>query len=432
MEVTILLTTIIFLLVLLIVLHVVSQSRTSRISSELKELLQITNHNYEEYLRKEFKDYRDQDDRHRELGQEKIRQQLSDFGENNGRLLGAFQQQLQNLNDDIKKRFFEFHQSTDKSLRDIRLEIQNRLDHIQKDNSQQLEKIRVTVDEKLHKTLEERLGQSFQLVSESLEKVQKGLGEMKNLAHGVGDLKKVLSNVKSRGVLGEIQLGNILDQLLTPDQYALNVATIPNSRNHVEFAIKFPGKENDDLPVWLPIDSKFPMDRYQVLIDAYDNGTPEEIDRAQSALIRTVKLMAKDIQTKYIEPPHTTDFGVLFLPVEGLYAEVVRDPGLMEYLQRKHRILVAGPTNLAAFLNSLQLGFRSLAIEKRSSEVWKILGAVKSEFRKFGDVLAKTRKKLQEASNVIDKADVRTRAIEKKLRSVEELPHKDRPELNNS
>ena len=335
--------------------------------------------------------------------------------------------QLNAFIDSNQKRGHELQESLLKSLADIRFEVNRQLETLQKDNHAQLERMRETVDEKLHKTLEERLGQSFKTVSEHLEKVQLGLGEMQTLATGVGDLKRVLSNVKTRGVMGEIQLGNILEQLLTPDQYGLNVATIPNSGNHVEFAVKFPGKDKGGDPIWLPIDSKFPMDRYEQVLAAYEDGRAEIIDAAQKELLRTVKIMARDIREKYIAPPHTTDFGVLFLPIEGLYAEVVRHPGLMEELQRDQRILIAGPTNLAAFLNALQMGFRSIAIEQRSSEVWKTLGAVKAEFGKFGDVLALTRKKLQEATNVIDKADVRTRAIERKLRDVEELPGTDSP-----
>ena len=362
-------------------------------------------------LQQEFQTNRKEISDHVKHGQDTMIQQIQTFGQQQGVLLNSFQGQLKSLTE-----------TTNKSLSDIRFEINQRLESIQMDNNAKLDKMRETVDEKLHKTLEERLGQSFKLVNDSLEKVQKGLGEMQNLASGVGDLKKVLSNVKTRGVLGEIQLGNILEQLLTPEQYSINVATIPNSQNHVEFAIKFPGQKTDGIPVWLPIDSKFPMDKYEYVLHAYDHGTPEEIDLAQKELLKTVKSMARDIKVKYIAPPYTTDFGVLFLPIEGLYAEVVRHSSLIEELQRDYRIMVAGPTNLAAFLNSLQMGFRSIAIEKRSSEVWKILGAVKTEFGKFGEVLSKTQKKLQEASNVIDKAGIRTRAIERHLRDVESKP----------
>ena len=252
-------------------------------------------------------------------------------------------------------------------------------------------------------------------------------GPLGVLAHGVGDLKRVLTNVKTRGVMGELQLGNILEQLLNRDQYAVNVATIPDSSNFVEFAIKFPGT-SDDLPqVWLPIDSKFPLDKYYVLVDAYEEGDGDSIQRAQKELYRTVRSMAKDIHDKYIAPPYTTDFGVLFVPIEGLYAEIVRQPELAEELQRDYRILIAGPTNLAAFLNALQMGFRTLAIEKRSSEVWSLLAQVKTEFGKFGATLEKVNTKLKQASDSMDKVSVRSRAIEKKLRDVGELPAGEEP-----
>lgn len=378
-------------------------------------------------IRAEFRGNREEQAQHQHANREATISQLNAFGEQQSRLLQAFQTQLNAFMDSNQKRGHELQEALTKSLTDIRFEVNRQLETLQKDNHAQLERMRETVDEKLHKTLEERLGQSFKTVSEHLEKVQLGLGEMQSLATGVGDLKRVLSNVKTRGVMGEIQLGNILEQLLTPDQYGLNVATIPNSGNHVEFAVKFPGKEKGGAPIWLPIDSKFPMDRYEQVLAAYEDGRAEIIDTAHKELLRTVKTMARDIREKYIAPPHTTDFGVLFLPIEGLYAEVVRHPGLMEELQREQRILIAGPTNLAAFLNALQMGFRSIAIEQRSSEVWKTLGAVKTEFRKFGEVLDLTRKKLQEATNVIDKADVRTRAIERKLRDVEELPGTEAP-----
>ncbi|MCF8239403.1 MAG: DNA recombination protein RmuC [Saprospiraceae bacterium] len=396
---------------------------TSRIR---EELLQSQNQGAEQ-VRTEFRTSREESSRIHHENREATASQLKSFGDQQSHLLQAFQTQLNAFIDSSQKRGHELQESLTKSLADIRFEVTRQLETLQKDNHAQLERMRETVDEKLHKTLEERLGQSFKTVSEHLEKVQLGLGEMQSLATGVGDLKRVLSNVKTRGVMGEIQLGNILEQLLTPEQYGLNIATIPDSKNHVEFAVKFPGQDKSSAPVWLPIDSKFPMDRYEQVLAAYDDGRSEVIDVAHRELLRTVRNMARDIRDKYISPPHTTDFGVLFLPIEGLYAEVVRHPGLMEELQRDQRILIAGPTNLAAFLNALQMGFRSIAIEQRSSEVWKTLGAVKSEFGKFGEVLALTRKKLQEATNVIDKADVRTRAIERKLREVEELPSGETP-----
>jgi DNA recombination protein RmuC len=282
--------------------------------------------------------------------------------------------------------------------------------------------MRSTVDEKLSSTLEQRLGESFRLVSERLEMVHKGLGEMQNLASGVGDLKRVLTNVKTRGTWGEIQLGNILEQILTRDQYSMNVATRKNSSERVEFAVKLPGKdEKGGEVVWLPIDSKFPQEDYQRLMDAQEQGNSVLAEEAAKAMELKVKSFARDIRDKYIDPPGTTDFGIMFLPTEGLYAEVLRRPGLCDCLQREYRIVVSGPTTLIALLNSLQMGFRTLAIEKRSSEVWTLLGAVKTEFGRFGDILDKTQKKLQEASNTIEDAARKSRSIGRKLKNVQEL-----------
>jgi len=312
----------------------------------------------------------------------------------------------------------------------MRKTLENQLRTLQEDNSRKLEQMRATVDEKLQSTLEKRLGESFKQVSERLEQVYKGLGEMRNLATGVGDLKKVLTNVKTRGTWGEIQLGNILEQILTPEQYAINVQTKKNSNERVEFAIKLPGQGSDkDQVVWMPIDAKFPQEDYQRLLDAQDEADKDAADKSIRNLEMRIKAEAKAIKEKYIDPPNTTDFGIMFLPVEGLYAEVLRRPGLCDILQRDYRVVVTGPTTLAALLNSLQMGFRTLAIEKRSSEVWELLGVVKTEFGRFGDVLSKTKKKLQEASNTIDKAEIRTRAIERKLRKVEEIPQGDEMEL---
>jgi DNA recombination protein RmuC len=316
----------------------------------------------------------------------------------------------------------EFNKNTGEKLDKIRETVESKLQSIQDDNSKKLEKMRETVDEKLHKTLETRLGESFKIVSESLEKVQKGLGEMQNLATGVGDLKKVLSNVKTRGVLGEYQLENILEQILTPTQYKKNVKTKSDSDAFVEFAIRLPGKDKIEKEVWLPLDSKFPTEDYQLLMDAHDKADSQKFEAARKELARKIKLFARDIKEKYVDPPNTTDFAIMFLPVEGLYAEVLRDSGLFETLQRDYRVIVTGPTTLSALLSSLQMGFRTLAIEKRSSEVWEILGAVKTEFGKFGEILERTRKKLTEATDVVDKAGVRSRAIERKLKDVQELP----------
>ncbi len=289
---------------------------------------------------------------------------------------------------------------------------------------EQLEKMRETVDEKLHKTLEERLGRSFKLVSDRLEAVQKGLVEMQAVAGDVGDLKKVLSNVKTSGILGEVQLANLLEQLLTPDQYEVNARTKPGSSAHVEFAIKMPGRDGiSGAPVLLPIDAKFPQTDYHNLQLALDAGDKPAAEAARKALVSAIKNFAKDISSKYLAPPHTTDFGIMFLPVEGLFAEVVRQPGLIEVLQRDFKVIVTGPTTLSAILHSLQMGFRTLAIQQRSSEVWDVLGAVKTEFKRFGDVLGKTQRKLSDAHDELEKLiGTRTRMMLSKLRSVEELP----------
>lgn len=319
----------------------------------------------------------------------------------------------------------ELTTKTENKLEKQRENIEMKLKAIQDDNNIKLEKMRETVDEKLHKTLETRLGESFKLVSERLELVQKGLGEMQTLATGVGDLKKVLTNVKTKGVLGEYQLENILEQLLTNEQFSRNVKTKHDSNDMVEFAIKIPNKDDSSKVLWLPIDAKFPTKNYELLMAAYDMGDNSEIEKAQKSLEQTIKTFAKDIKTKYIDPPNTTDFAIMFLPFEGLYAEVLRINGLFETLQREHKITIAGPTTISAFLSSLQMGFRSLAVEKRTSEIWELLGAVRTEFGKFGAVLEKTKDKLEQASKEIDKAGVRSRAIERKLRDVQSLPQPD-------
>jgi DNA recombination protein RmuC len=301
----------------------------------------------------------------------------------------------------------------------LRQAVEQRLERIQQDNAAKLEQMRQTVDEKLHATLEQRLSASFKQVSERLEQVHKGLGEMQTLATGVGDLKRVLSNVKTRGVMGEVQLAAILEQVMIPDQYETNVATRPGSRERVEFAIKFPGRGGDAGTVWLPIDAKFPLEDYQRLQDAQEAGDAVMAEAAARALEARVRLEARAMAEKYLEPPATTEFALLYLPFEGLYAEVLRRPGLFEQLQREWRVTVCGPTTLTAVLNSLQMGFRTLAIEKRSSEVWKVLGEVKNEFGKFGEVLARTKAQLQTVANSIDQAEVRTRQIERRLKDVE-------------
>ncbi|MGD8741407.1 MAG: DNA recombination protein RmuC [Desulfobacterales bacterium] len=332
--------------------------------------------------------------------------------------------------DSFSKQLLALTRLNEDKLESLRKTIEAQLRAMQEDNSRKLEQMRSVVDEKLQSTLEKRLGDSFKQVSERLEQVYKGLGEMRSLATGVGDLKKVLTNVKTRGTWGEIRLSHILEQILTPDQYEVNVATKKGSNERVEFAIKLPGQGADkDKVVWLPIDSKFPQEDYQRLLDAQEAADKARAEISVKNLEVRVKAEAKAIRQKYIDPPNTTDFGIMFLPVEGLYAEVLRRPGLCDSLQRDYRIVVTGPTTLAALLNSLQMGFRTLAIEKRSSEVWELLGAVKTQFSKFGEVLAKTKKKLQEASNTIDQAEVRTRVISRKLSKVQELPSADSAKL---
>jgi DNA recombination protein RmuC len=319
--------------------------------------------------------------------------------------------------------------TTEAKLDKLRETVDGRLKELQADNSNKLEQMRATVDEKLHATLEQRLGESFKLVSERLELVHKGLGEMHSLAAGVGDLKKVLTNVKTRGIWGEVQLGNLLEQTLTLDQYELNVATRKGSADRVEYAIKLPAKDGAGGVVWLPVDSKFPTEDYQRLLDAQDAGDIEAVALHLKQLETRLKGEGKDIKSKYIDPPHTTDFAIMFLPTEGLFAEALRRPGLSEWLQRECRVVLTGPTTLSALLNSLQMGFRTLAIEKRSSDVWQLLGAVKTEFGNFGDILDKTHKKLQEASNSIEGAARKSRNIERKLNKVQELPAAEAEEL---
>ena len=324
----------------------------------------------------------------------------------------------------------EMTESNRVGIEKLRSSIDTQLKYLQESNEKKLDQMRETVDEKLQSTLEKRLGESFKLVSERLEAVQHGLGEMQNLATGVGDLKKVLTNVKARGTWGEVQLGALLEQILTPDQYDKNVRTRIDSQESVEYAIRLPGQDDGhESCVWLPIDSKFPQEDYLRLVDAADTADVDAVQKATAALIRSVHNSAKEIRDKYLNPPGTTDFAIMFLPTEGLYAEVLRQPGQVEKIQQDYRIVVAGPTTLSAILSSLRIGFRTLAIEKRSSEVWKVLSAVKTEFRKFGDVLAKVQRQLNTASNTIEQTGVRTRSMERKLRAVEELPSEEMVEI---
>lgn len=348
-------------------------------------------------------------------GREEVAKSIKDFGDSVNKQIAVlsetqnknFQVFAEKLNDVIEK--------NDGKMEKVRETLEKRLESIQKDNSEKLEKMRETVDEKLHATLEKRLGESFKQVSDRLDQVHKGLGEMQTLATGVGDLKKVLQNVKTRGTWGEVQLGGLLDQFMTSEQYEKNVATKKGSNDRVEFAIKIPAKDDKVKILWLPIDAKFPLEDFQSLIDAEEKSDIILIDKLSKALEARIKSEAKDIKEKYLDPPYTTDFGILFLPIESLYAEVLRRPGLADTLQRDYKVIITGPTTIAAILNSLQMGFKTLAIEKRSSEVWEVLGAVKKEFISFGDILDKTQKKLQEASNTIETASRKSRTIEPKV-----------------
>ncbi len=323
----------------------------------------------------------------------------------------------------ITRSLHDLSQANEIKLEHLRATVDLKLSQIQTDNAQRLEVIRQTVDERLQGTLEARLGESFKLVRDQLDQVHVGLGQMRELATGVGDLKRVLTNVRTRGTWGEVLLGSLLEQVLTAEQFERNVAPKPHSGERVEYAIKLPGRDHEPgHPVWLPIDSKFPKEDYERLQDAAERADAPAIEEAAKKLEARIRTEARSIHDKYIEPPHTTDFAILFLPTEGLYAEVLRRPGLVEEVQRTCRVCVAGPTTLAAMLNSLQMGFRTLAIEKRSSDVWKVLSDVKTEFGRFGEVMEKVKKKLQEASHVVESVDVRTRAMDRKLRNVEMLP----------
>ncbi len=320
-------------------------------------------------------------------------------------------------------------EANERRLAEVRQLVDARLVALQEGNEKKLDQMRATVDEKLHATLEQRLGESFKQVADRLDQVHKGLGEMQTLARDVGSLNRVLTNVKTRGVFGEVQLAGLLEQVFTPEQYAAQVATLPDSKDRVDFAIRLPGRERDGPPLWLPIDAKFPREDYERLLDAHERADAVAMEVSARAVETLLRLEARSIRDKYVAPPYTTDFAILFLPTEGLYAEALRRPGLTEALQREFKVVLAGPTTLLATLNSLQMGFRTLALEKRSAEVWEVLGAVKTEFGRFGEVLAKTRKKLEEASNTIDAAEVRTRAMARRLKSVEALPDDRAAEL---
>ncbi len=347
--------------------------------------------------------------------------------------LGAMQQHvsetLQRFSDGLNEQLRQVSEGNERKLGEVRLVVEQRLTALQEGNEKKLDQMRATVDEKLQATLETRLGESFKQVADRLEQVHKGLGEMQSLAQGVGDLKHLLTNVKTRGIFGEAQLAALLEQVFTVDQYAAQIATRPGGKNTVDFAIKLPGRSDSGEPLWLPIDAKFPNEDYERLLDAQQRADAPGAEVAGKALELRIRLEAKSISDKYIEPPYTTDFAILFLPTEGLYAEVLRRPGLMESLQRDHRVVLAGPTTLLAMLNSLQMGFRTLALEKRSSEVWQVLGAVKTEFGKFGDVLAKVKSQTETVLNTLNSAEQRSRVMGKALRQVEALPEAESARL---
>jgi DNA recombination protein RmuC len=359
-----------------------------------------------------------------------MQQQVADSLRSTSSALTAQAQMAREAQDVALKRFAEglheqlraLSEANERRLMEVRNTVEARLTALAADNEKKLEQMRQTVDEKLHATLEQRLGESFKQVADRLEQVHRGLGEMQTLAQGVGDLKRVLTNVKTRGVFGETQLAALLEQVFTPEQYDVNVATVPGSRERVEFAIRLPGRGDDGAPVWLPLDAKFPREDYERLLAAQDDADREAAEAAAKALELRIRDEARTIAAKYVAPPHTTDFAVLFVPTEGLYAELLRRPGLTEALQRDHRVILAGPTTLLAMLNSLQMGFRTLALEKRSSEVWKVLGAVKTEFGKFGEVLARVKDQTQTVLNTLDKAETRTRQMSRALKTVEALP----------
>lgn len=432
-----------------------NRNETNEISKSNREELTKSLDSFASKFEKNVKDLNDQ----LKSKHEDMRIQLSDFHkqmtennkENRGELTNSlksfetkFGDKTKELSDLLRQKFSDFsvqqndiNKQTTENVKEVKSSVDNQLKLIREDNTRQLDEMRKTVDEKLQKTLNDRLSQSFETVGKQLQAVQEGLGEMKILATDVGGLKKVLSNVKMRGGIGEIQLSMLLEQILAPDQYEANVKTKQNSSDLVEFAIKLPGKDDSGKTVWLPIDAKFPKDIYEQLQEAYDDGDQGKILIAQKNLDSTIKKMAKDISDKYIDPPNTTDFGIMFLPFEGIYAEVVRKAALLEDLQRNYKIIVTGPTTLAAILNSLQMGFKTLAIQKRSSEVWQVLGAVKKEFENFEGMMDKAQKNIQTGLNQLD--DVmgkRTRAIQRKLKSVEALSEEESknilPELSDS
>jgi len=402
-----------------------SRDAASREAGELRtrlEVLAATNADFERDLRQDLANARTEQAAAAQTGRTELGATLAQHAQATHQQLAAMasaqNEQMKHFGD----RLAELTKANEQRLEAVRATVEQRLDVLRNENAQKLDQMRATVDEKLQTTLDERLGQSFKQVSDRLEQVHKGLGEMQTLAAGVGDLKKVLTNVKNRGGWGEVQLGALLAEMLTPAQFAQNVATRPGSKERVEFAVKLPGRSEDGAPCWLPIDAKFPLEDYQRLQDAIERADGAAVEACRKALEVFFKAEAKSIRDKYVEPPHTTDFAILFVPTEGLYAEAVSRPGLADALQRECRVMLCGPMNLAAMLNSLQLGFRTLAIEQRSTEVWRVLGAVKTEFGKFGEILAKTKEKLDQVGRTLDDAGRKSTTIARKLRDVEALP----------
>ena len=417
---------------------VLARGRNSAVDAELqrKELqdlrvqLQLGHERLERELRREIAESsqgaRQELTQNLATFQQTLTQQGAEATRTQNTQIDAFGQQLtllqKSLSDTLATQLSGLSESNAQRMSEVRQTLEAQLAQLQSTNSAKLDEMRATVDEKLQTTLQARLGESFKQVADRLEQVHKGLGEMQTLAQGVGDLKHLLTNVKTRGIFGEAQLASLLEQVFVPDQYAVQVATRPGSKNVVDFAIKLPGKSDTGEPLWLPIDAKFPNEDYERLLDAQGRADVAAAEAAGKALELRIRLEAKSMVEKYVEPPYTTDFAILFLPTEGLYAEVLRRPGLMESLQRDHRVTLAGPTTLLAMLSSLQMGFRTLALEKRSSEVWQVLGAVKTEFEKFGGVLAKVKSQTQTVLNTLDNAETRSRAMSRVLKKVDALP----------
>lgn len=408
-----------------------SKNNNSRLENQII-MLSKENQRLEQTIKNEIAQNREEGLKNSKLDRQEANTNLRGFNESLVSQMKLIADLQKNQLDTFSNQLLKLTETNDIALSKMRETIEQKLKDIQNDNNIKLDQMRVTVDEKLHTTLEKRLGESFNSISQRLEALYKELGEVQSLANGVNDLKRALTNIKTRGTWGEIQLGSIIEDILTKEQYAANISTKVGSNDRVEFAIKLPGSDDKNTCVWLPIDAKFPQEDYQRLIEAQELGNKALVEETSKQLEVRIKAEAKDIKEKYLDPPNTTDFGIMFLPTESLYAEVIRRVGLWETLQREYKIIITGPTTLAALLNSLQMGFRTLAIEKRSSEVWSLLGTVKNEFGKFGDILDKTQKKLQEASNSIDTAARKTRTIERKLRNVQELPGEEIEEIEES